>query len=87
MEQGLIRILYNLSFVEDPTRILRAIRFEQRYGFAIEKDTLRFAKDAIERKLLGKLSYQRILQELILILSEREPISSLERKVHIGVWD
>lgn len=87
LEQGLIRILYNLSFVEDPTRILRAIRFEQRYGFAIEKDTLRFAKDAIERKLLGKLSYQRILQELILILSEREPISSLERMVQIGVWD
>ena len=49
-------------------RILRAIRFEQ--GGLLLKDTLRFAKDAIERKLLGKLSYQRILQELILILSE-----------------
>ncbi|HBK53892.1 MAG TPA: hypothetical protein DDZ44_08160, partial [Syntrophomonas wolfei] len=68
LEKGLIRILYNLSFVEDPTRIIRAIRFEQRYKFTIEDDTLRFAKDAIERRLLGKLSYKRIIQELILLL-------------------
>lgn len=86
LEQGLIRILYNLSFVEDPTRILRAIRFEQRYGFTIEADTLRFAQDAIDRKLLGKLSYKRILQELILILGERDPAASLERMKEIGVW-
>jgi tRNA nucleotidyltransferase/poly(A) polymerase len=81
-----IRILYNLSFVEDPTRILRAIRFEQRYRFTIETDTLRFAKDAIERRMLGKLSYKRILQELILILSEKDPMSALERMTDTGVW-
>lgn len=81
-----IRILYNLSFVEDPTRILRAIRFEQRYRFTIETDTLRFAKDAIERRMLGKLSYKRILQELILILSEKDPVAALERMTDTGVW-
>lgn len=86
LETGLIRILYNLSFVEDPTRILRAIRFEQRYGFTIEGDTLRFAQDAIARQLLGKLSYKRILQELILILSEKDPVPSLDRMKEIGVW-
>lgn len=87
LEQGIIRILYNLSFVEDPTRILRAIRFEQRYSFTIEEDTLRFACDAIERRLLGKLSYKRILSELILILNEKDPGPSLDRMKEIGVWN
>jgi tRNA nucleotidyltransferase (CCA-adding enzyme) len=86
LEKGIIRILYNLSFVEDPTRILRAIRFEQRYSFTIEADTLRFAIDAIERRMLGKLSYKRILHELILILSEKDPGNSLDRMKEIGLW-
>lgn len=86
LEEGYIRILYNLSFVEDPTRILRAIRFEQRYQFSIETDTLRFARDAIERHLLGKLSYKRILNELILILNEKDPGPALDRLKEIGVW-
>ncbi len=87
LEKGLIRILYNLSFVEDPTRIIRAIRFEQRYKFTIEDDTLRFAKDAIERRLLGKLSYKRIIQELMLLLSEIDPLPALDRIMEIGVWE
>lgn len=86
IQNGYIRILYNLSFVEDPTRILRAIRFEQRYKFTIETDTFRFARDAIERRMLGKLSYKRILQELILILSEKDPLPALERMTETGVW-
>ena len=86
LENGDIRVLYNLSFVEDPTRILRAIRFEQRYDFTIEPDTFRFARDAIERRMLGKLSYTRILNELILILNEKDPVPALERMVETGVW-
>lgn len=86
LEDGYIRILYNLSFVEDPTRILRAIRFEQRYHFNIEPDTLRFARDAIERRMLGKLSYKRILNELVLILNEKDPVPALDRMVETGVW-
>lgn len=86
LQNGCIRILYNFSFVEDPTRILRAIRFEQRYKFNIEKDTLRFAKDAIERRMLGKLSYKRILTELILILNEKDPVPALERIRDTGIW-
>lgn len=86
IQNKLIRILYNFSFVEDPTRIMRAIRFETRYGFTIEPDTLRFAKDAIDRRLLGQLSYKRILQELILILNEQDPLPALQRMVEVGVW-
>jgi tRNA nucleotidyltransferase (CCA-adding enzyme) len=86
LEKGIIKILYNLSFVEDPTRILRAIRFEQRYKFTIEEDTLKFARDAIARRLLDKLSYARIIHELILILEEKDPVPSLDRMKEIGVW-
>lgn len=87
LESGYIRILYNLSFIEDPTRILRAVRFEQRYQFTMEPDTLRFARDAIERHLLGKLSYKRIMQELLLLLSEKDPLPALNRILEIGVWE
>lgn len=86
LEQKYIRILYNLSFIEDPTRIMRAIRFEKRYNFSIEPDTLRLAKDAIERRMLGKLSYKRILHELVLILNEQNPLPALKRMQEIGVW-
>lgn len=87
VQNRLIRILYNLSFVEDPTRILRAIRFEQRYKFSIETDTLRMARDAIKRRMLGKLSYKRILRELILILNEKDPIPALMRITEAGIWE
>lgn len=86
IEDGVIRILYNLSFVEDPTRIIRAIRFEQRYRFNMAADTLRFARDAIERRMLGHLSYGRILNELIIILNEKDPLPALRRMHEIGVW-
>ncbi|MGI6487974.1 MAG: CBS domain-containing protein [Syntrophomonadaceae bacterium] len=86
LQAGLIRVLYNLSFIEDPTRILRAIRFEQRYRFQIEPETLRFAREAIARRLLGRLSYNRIQQELGLILEEKDPVPALRRMDEIGVW-
>lgn len=86
LEKGIIKILYNMSFVEDPTRILRAIRFEQRYKFTIEGDTLKLARDAVARRLLDKLSYARIMHELVLILEEKDPVPSLDRMKEIGVW-
>ncbi len=86
LQQGLIRILYNLSFIEDPTRIIRAIRFEARYKFRIEPDTLYLARYAIQKRLLNRLSYKRIRQELILILEEKDPLPALRRMEEIGVW-
>lgn len=86
LEQKYIRILYNLSFIEDPTRIMRAIRFEKRYNFTIEPDTLRLGKDAISRRMLGKLSDKRIFNELVIILSEPDPLPALKRMMEIGVW-
>ncbi|PKM79121.1 MAG: polynucleotide adenylyltransferase, partial [Firmicutes bacterium HGW-Firmicutes-13] len=55
LQLGVIRVLYNLSFVEDPARIIRAVRFEQRYNFKMDKSTEDFLKKAINDKLLSRL--------------------------------
>jgi len=74
-----IRVLHPQSFIDDPTRILRAVRFEQRYNFTIEKDTARLLRQATKEGMLKKLSKFRIGNELILILREEEPLKSLVR--------
>lgn len=81
---GIIRVLYNLSFVEDPARIIRAIRFEQRYNFKMDRATEDFLKKAIDDKLLSRLRKKRIAEELILILKEENPLKSLKRLEELG---
>lgn len=83
---GIVRVLYNLSFVDDPTRILRAIRFEQRYGFAIEEQTMRFLKNALEHDLLHKVSAARIKAEIVALLSEKNAPRAILRLHELGVW-
>lgn len=68
-----IRVLHNLSFVEDPTRMLRAARFESRFGFKISKDTGQLIKNAVEMNLLGRVSGKRIYGELSLVFAEPHP--------------
>lgn len=87
LEAGIIRVLHNLSFVEDPTRILRAVRFEQRYDMQMEPHTLRFLKDAVSEKLLSKLSNDRIWHELHIILQETKTLKMLARLADLGVWE
>jgi tRNA nucleotidyltransferase (CCA-adding enzyme) len=81
---GIIRVLYNLSFVEDPARIIRAIRFEQRYNFKMDSATEDFLKKAIDDKLISRLRKKRIAEELILILKEENPLKSLKRMEELG---
>ena len=85
LEEKRIRVLHNLSFVEDPTRILRAVRFEQRLGFSIELRTLRLMEDATD--LLGHVSGERLRNELFLILGEEIPERSLQRLDQMGVLE
>jgi tRNA nucleotidyltransferase (CCA-adding enzyme) len=74
-----IQVLHNLSFVEDPTRVFRAIRFEQRFGFQIGKHTQNLMKNAVKVGFLERLSGGRVLSELILILQEEDPLPALKR--------
>ncbi len=83
LRRGLIRVLHSLSFIEDPTRILRAVRFEQRFGFRIEPRTEELIEGA--RDLLARVSGPRITHELELIFNEQEPEKALQRLHELGV--
>ena len=74
-----IRILHALSFIDDPTRILRAIRFEKRYNFRLEATTLKHLKEAVKLKMLEHVEPQRLRDELILVLKEEWPIKPIKR--------
>ena len=74
-----IRVLHNYSFVEDPTRVFRAIRFEKRFGFRIGKHTSNLIINAVKMNLLVQLSGRRLANELKLILSEENPAPAVAR--------
>lgn len=79
LKERKIGILHNLSFVEDPTRVLRAIRFEQRMGFQIGKHTEKLIKGAVKMEMFDKFSGLRFFGELRLILSEENPLPAIKR--------
>jgi len=79
IKEKTIRVLHSLSFVEDPTRVFRAIRFEHRFGFQIGKHTLNLIKNAIKMNFLSKIKGKRIWTELSLIMLEDEPEKILKR--------
>jgi len=68
-----IRVLHKGSFVDDPTRIFRAIRFSQRFGFRLESETARLLKEAAETKLVQQLSGPRLCNEILCLFGERDP--------------
>ncbi len=80
-----IRVLHNLSFVEDPTRIFRAIRFEQRMGFAIGQHTERLIKNAVKMDLFDRFFGYRFFGELKLMLSEENPLPAIKRLAGFGL--
>ncbi|MBS1253154.1 MAG: Multifunctional CCA protein [Anaerolineales bacterium] len=71
LQRGLIRVLHNLSFVEDPTRILRAARLAERLDFEIESRTRELIDDAVD--LLDRVSGDRVRHELFSTFEEKEP--------------
>jgi tRNA nucleotidyltransferase (CCA-adding enzyme) len=83
LQRGLIRVLHSLSFVEDPTRMLRAARLEQRLAFHIEARTEELLRDALD--LLDPVSGERIYHELHLIFYEAMPERALLRLDDLGV--
>jgi len=83
--RGLIRVLHNLSFIDDPTRMLRAARLAARSGFTIEPRTRALIGDALEQGVLGRATPQRIMHELRLILVEEHPEPALALLDDLGV--
>ena len=79
LRKGLIRVLHPNSFLDDPTRILRAIRFEQRFHFKIEKETFVLLKDALGESALSLVNPHRLRDEIVLILKEPKPYRYIKR--------
>lgn len=82
-----IRVLHNLSFIEDPTRVLRALRFELRFDFEIGKHTYKLLKSAVRTEFLKKVDGHRMFSELKLILQEEDPLSILKRMRDVGAME
>jgi tRNA nucleotidyltransferase (CCA-adding enzyme) len=85
LRERTIRVLHNLSFVEDPTRAFRAIRFAERFGFKISKHTENLIKSTIEMNLFDKLSGPRLYEELLLAFYETDPAKTLKRLSAFGL--
>ena len=80
-----IVVLHNLSFIEDPTRVLRAIRYENRYGLRMDGHTLNLARACCAMDLVGDLSSARLRDELIALLEEEKADFSLRRMEELGL--
>lgn len=85
IKEKTIRVLHSLSFVEDPTRVFRAIRFEKRFGFKIGKQTLNLIKNAVKLNFLARMRGKRIWTELALILREDAPEAILARLAELDL--
>jgi tRNA nucleotidyltransferase (CCA-adding enzyme) len=82
LQSNLIRVLHSLSFVDDPTRILRAVRLEQRLNFSIEPRTAELIKAALP--MLDRVTGERIRNELEMCLRESQRVSIMARLAEIG---
>jgi tRNA nucleotidyltransferase (CCA-adding enzyme) len=80
-----VRVLHNLSFVEDPTRLLRAVRYEARLGFRMDGHTLSLARGSIDTRLVGDLSSARLRDELFDVLAEERVVVALVRIAELGL--
>ncbi|MFZ5823678.1 MAG: CBS domain-containing protein [Bacillota bacterium] len=87
LAEGHIRILHTLSFVEDPTRIIRAIRFAHRYGFRLEPETEECARSAVRDGFLERVSRERLRNELVLLLQEVASGGAVRMLHDLGAYD
>ncbi|MBU1007028.1 MAG: hypothetical protein KKH08_05515 [Candidatus Omnitrophica bacterium] len=73
LKKGIIRVMHDKSFSDDPTRVFRAVRFSARFDFKIESHTKDLIKKAVLSGLLGDVNRGRIKKEVDLFLKEKEP--------------
>ena len=85
IKDKVIRVLHSLSFVEDPTRILRAVRFEERYHFRLGAATEKLLRNAVSMHLLDKLSPARVFHEFNAICNEEQASAILCRLQELGI--
>ena len=85
LEAGRLRVLHELSFSDDPTRLLRMARYAARLGFEVEARTAELARAALAGRALDTVSGARIGVELRLALAEANPVAALAAMDELGV--
>jgi tRNA nucleotidyltransferase (CCA-adding enzyme) len=85
LKEKTIRVLHNLSLVEDPTRAFRAIRFSERFGFRLSRHTATLIKSALDMHLFDRLSGPRLYYELLQALLETNPLLTLKKLSDYGL--
>ncbi len=85
LDRGEIRVLHSLSFIDDPTRAIRAVRYARRLGFSVAADTRRLITTAVEEGVFTNLSGQRLRHELELLLAEPHPAQSVAMLAELGM--
>jgi tRNA nucleotidyltransferase (CCA-adding enzyme) len=85
LDAGLLRVLHEQSFIDDPTRLMRGVRFEARLDFAFEPDTEVLAREAVKAEALSTVSADRLGRELVKILEEQEAPTGVRRLAELGV--
>ena len=87
LEAGIVRALHAASFIDDPTRMIRAVRYEQRLGFQIESHTLSLIAEAVALRRLPTVGGSRMRQELALALGEQYPCATILRMGELSLLD
>jgi tRNA nucleotidyltransferase (CCA-adding enzyme) len=85
LEARMLRILHSRSFIDDPTRLLRLVRYASRLGFGIESQTRELAAAAVDGGALDTVSGARIGAELRLLAREPDPIAALATLGSLGL--
>jgi tRNA nucleotidyltransferase (CCA-adding enzyme) len=84
LEARVLRVLHNLSFIDDPTRMFRAVRYEARYGLRLDEHSARLARSCIEMGLVGDLSSARLRDELVALLDDPGAVEGILRLGALG---
>jgi tRNA nucleotidyltransferase (CCA-adding enzyme) len=85
MRAGSVRVLHDRSFLDDPTRLLRALRYEARLGFTMHPDTEQLARAAVGEDALATVSGPRIRDELMDLLAESKAAAGVARMAELGI--
>lgn len=85
LQRRQIRVLHSLSFLDDPTRAIRAVRFAVRLGFEIAAETRHLVRVAVEEKVFSRLSSGRLRDELQGLLGEGNVTAALGELDRLGV--
>ncbi|HEX6713327.1 MAG TPA: hypothetical protein VF066_08075 [Thermoleophilaceae bacterium] len=85
LDAGVMRVLHPGSFVDDPTRLLRAVRYESRFGFRMDPETERLAREAIAAGAPSTVSAARVRDELLDMLEEPQVAASVARMADLAL--